>query len=47
MSMRDNSRGDIIVRHKRDSDKSISLCDHWGLRRFFSRCYRKMEGFII
>jgi len=47
LSRGDNSRGDIIVWHKRDSDKSISLCDYWGLRGFFSRCYRKMEGFII
>lgn len=28
VSMRDDSRDGIIARHKRDSDKSVSLCDH-------------------
>lgn len=47
VSMRDNSRDGIIARHKRDSDKSLSLCDHWEPRELFSRCYRKAEGFIM
>lgn len=45
--MRDNSRDGIIAWQKRDSDKSVSLYDHWGSSRLFSRCYRKAEGFIM
>lgn len=45
--IRDNSRNSIITRHKRDSDKSISLCDYWESSTSFSHCYRKVEGFIM